>query len=268
MKYRIAKEKLEAKGFYLSAHQTDYELPMLHYQHPTIKGSNWEITLHFSHDTVIPEDVENGREYSFDEEWVLDAEISAIESAIDISISFMSSDVLDISGGSDDNIIYLCGEDLNLFDKVLDLVTDPYVSINFAKEYSQKVADFMDWVNPFIPSFKKLKLIPYPHARSGNSSTLYRSIGIKFELHDYAGIWFEMDVLTWKMHGHIKIAPGFCENDSAYFDSTTSIKDFRTELGVQYQEHLWYLEKMKNVRAISATDVILKDGTRVKYSEL
>lgn len=178
MKYRITKEKLEAKGFYLSAHQTDYELPMLHYQHPTIKGSNWEITLHFSHDTVIPEDVENGREYSFDEEWV------------------------------------------------------------------------------------------YPHARSGNSSTLYRSIGIKFELHDYAGIWFEMDVLTWKMHGHIKIAPGFCENDSAYFDSTTSIKDFRTELGVQYQEHLWYLEKMKNVRAISATDVILKDGTRVKYSEL
>jgi hypothetical protein len=268
MKYRIAKEKLEEKGFYLSAHQTDYELPMLHFQHPTIKGSDWEITLHFSHDTEIPEDVMNGREYSFDEEWVLNAEISSIESTIDISISFMSSDTLDICGAGDDNIIYLYGEDLNLFDKVLDLISDPYVSINFAKEYSQKVAEFMDWVKTFIPSFEKLKLIPYPHPRSGNSGTLYRSIGIKFELNDLAGIWFKMDVLTWKMHGDIKIAPGFCEHDSSYFDEKTSIKEFRTELGIQYQEHLWYIEKMKNVHLMGSDYVILKDGSKVKYSDL
>ena len=79
-----------------------------------------------------------------------------------------------------------------------------------------------------------------------------------------------MDVLTWKMHGHIKIAPGFCEHDSSYFDEKTSIKEFRTELGIQYQEHLWYIEKIKNVSRIplSGDEVILKDGSRVKYSDL
>lgn len=268
MKYRIAKEKLEAKGFYLSAHQTDYELPMLHFQHPKIKAPNWEITLHFSHDTEIPEDVIDGREYSLDEEWVLDAEISAFESIIDISISFMSSDTLDICGAGDDNIIYLYGEDLYLVDKVLELVSDPYASLNFAKEYAEKVAEFMAWVNTFIPQFEKLKLPHYPHRRNGNRDVLYSSIGIKFELNKFDGIWFNMDVLTWKMHGHIKIAPGFSEHDSAYFDEKTSIKEFRKELGIQYQEHLWYIEKMKNVVSMSANDVLLKDGRRVKYSEL
>ena len=268
MKYKIAKEKLEAKGFYLSAHQTDYELPMLHYQHPLIKASNWEITLYFSHDTIIPKDVINGREYSFDEEWVLNAEISAIESAIDISISYMSPDTLDTYGAIDNNTIYLYGEDLKFFDKILDLVSDPYVSINFAKEYSQKVSEFMDWVKIFIPSFEKLKLIPFPHSRSGNSDTLYRSIGIKFELDSFSGIWFELDVLTWKMHGHIKIAPGFCEQSSAFFDSSTTVVDFRSELGIQYQEYLWFKEKTKNLKALGANDVILKDGSKAKYTDL
>ena len=90
MKYREVKQKLESKGFYLSAHQTDYELPMLHFQHPKIKGKDCEITLQFSHDTQMPEDVENGeREYSFDEDWFLDAEISTFESTIDMSLSYM-----------------------------------------------------------------------------------------------------------------------------------------------------------------------------------
>ena len=269
MKYREIKEKLEAKGFYLSAHQSDYLLPMLHFQHPSIGSNKWEITLHFSHDTIMPEDVENGeREYSFDEEWVLDAEISAFESGIDISISYMSPDTLDICGAGRDNIIYLCDEDLNLFDKVLDLISDPYASLNFAKDYSENVAKFMDWVKAFIPSFEKLKLMHYPFQKSGGEDTLYPSIGIKFELNSTDGIWFEMDVLTWKMTGHIKIAPGFCEHDSAYFDSNTSLKEFRKELGIQYQEHLWYIEKMKYVVSMSATDVLLRDCRRVKYSEL
>ena len=66
------------------------------------------------------------------------------------------------------------------------------------------------------------------------------------------------------------MAPGFCEHDSAYFDEKTSIKDFRNELGVQYQEYLWYSEKMKNVSKIplSGDEVILKDGSKVKYKDL
>lgn len=270
MKYREIKEKLENKGFFLSGCQTDCELPTLHYEHPTIKDSNEEITLYFSHNTILPEDVENGREYSFDEEWVLNAEIKAIESSIDVSISFMSSEVIDSCGDTEENIIYLSGEDLNLFDKVLNLISDPYASLNFAKEYSEKVSEFMEWVKTFIHSFEKLKLTCYPHSKNGNSDTIYRSIGIKFELNDISGIWFNMDVLTWKLHGHIKIAPGFCEHESAFLNASTKVEDFRLELDKQYQERLWYDEKMKNVSVIplSGNTVILTDGSEVKYSEL
>jgi len=267
MKYREIKQKLEARGFQFDGHQTDYDMPMLHYNHPTIKSSNWAITLQFSHDTVIPEDVENGREYSFDEDWVLDAKISTFETTIDISVSYMSPDTLDTCNGDEENLIFLYGKDLYLVDKVLDLICDPYGSLNFAKEYADKVTEFMAWVKSFIPQFEKLKLPHFQHSRNGNEDALYRSIGIKFELNRFYGIWFNMDVLTWKMHGHIKLAPGY-EKDSAWFNSTTSVEDFRTELGIQWQEYLWYKEKMKNVKLLGSDHVVLKDGSKVKYSEL
>jgi len=268
MKYREIKQKLESRGFYLSAHQTDYELPMLHFQHPRIKGKDWEITLQFSHDAKMPEDVYNGeREYSFDEDWVLDAEISTFETTIDISIAFMTEGTLDIRGANEENLIFLSGKDLYLVDKVLDLTCDPYASLNFAKEYSQKVTEFMDWIKSFIPQFEKLKLTPLPHRRNGDADVLYSSIGIKFELDNLNGIWFNMDVLSWKMWGQIKLAPGF-PKDSAWFDSSISIKDFRKELGIQWQEHLWYKEKMKNVKYLGGDYAVLKDGKKVKYSEL
>jgi len=269
MKYREIKQKLEARGFEFAGHQTDYDLPMLHYNHPSIKSSDWAITLQFSHDTQMPEDVYNGeREYSFDEDWVLDAEISTFETTIDVSISYMSPDTLDVWGADEENLIFLTGEDLYLVDKVLDLISDPYVSLNFAIEYSQKVAEFSNWVKKFIPSFEKLKLTPFPHRRNGDSDVLYSSIGIKFELDNLNGIWFNMDVLSWKMYGHIKLAPGYQEHNSAWFDSSTSIKDFRTELGKQWQQHLWHKERMKNVHLMGSDYVILKDGSKVKYSEL
>jgi hypothetical protein len=270
MKYREIKQKLEARGFKFDAFQSDYELPMLHYAHPTIKSSNWAITLQFSHDTVIPEDVEDGREYSFDEDWILDAEISTFETNIDISVSFMSDDTLDTCCANDENSIFLYGKDLYLVDRVLDLICDPYSTLNFAEEYAKKVVEFMDWVKSFIPQFKKLNLPHFTFRRNGNEDVLYSSIGLKFELDSLSGIWFYMDVLTWKMHGHIKIAPGFGENNSSYFSDKTSIKDFRTELGIQWQEHLWYKEKMKNVSMIplSGDEVILKDGRKVKFSDL
>ena len=244
MKYREVKQKLESKG------------------------KDCEITLQFSHDTQMPEDVENGeREYSFDEDWFLDAEISTFESTIDMSLSYMSPNTLDICGVDEENLIFLTGKDLILIDKVLELISDPYVSLNFAKEYSQKVAEFSDWVMKFIPSFEKLKLTHFPHRRNGDSDVLYSSIGIKFELDNLNGIWFNMDVISWKMHGRIKLAPGYDE-DSAWFDSSTSVEAFRKELGIQWQKHLWYKEKMKNVRSMGSNYVILKDGSKVKYSDL
>jgi hypothetical protein len=269
MTYREIKEKLEIRGFKQTAFQTDYELPMLHFTNPKLSCKNWEVTIYFSHDVIIPEDVQKGRQYSFDEEWVLDAEISSFHSDFDMSMSFMSEDTLDTDGSSEENIIYLYGKDLYLVDKVLDLMIDPYASINFAIEYSQKVAEFMNWIKNFIPIIDKLKLIPVPHRRNGNEDVLYSSIGMKFELDDIHGIWFNLDIVTWKMWGKIKLGL-YTDKDSTFFDFSTPLKDFRTELGIQWQERLWYKEAMKSVKSISYSkdEVIYKDGKRGKREDL
>lgn len=269
MKYREIKQKLEAKGFVLSGQQTDYDIPMLHFRNPKLSSKLWEVTIQFSHDTVIPEDVQEGREYSFDEEWVLDAEISSFQSDFDISMSFMSEDTLDIDGSNEENIIYLYGKDLYLVDKVLDLMTDPYAAINFAVEYSQKISEFMAWVKTFIPTFSKLKLTPVTFRRNGNEDVLYSSIGIDFEIDSNNGIRFYFDVLTWKKTGHIKIGLN-SDKDKAWFDETISLQDFRTELGIQWQQHLWYTEAMKDVKSISFSndEVIYKNGKKGKRQEL
>lgn len=269
MTYREIKQKLEAKGFVLSGQQTDYDMPMLHFRNPKLSSKLWEVTIQFSHDTVIPEDVQEGREYSFDEDWVLDAEISSFQSDFDISMSFMSEDTLDIDGSNEENIIYLYGKDLYLVDKVLDLMTDPYAAINFAVEYSQKVSEFMAWVKTFIPTFSKLKLTPVTFRRNGNEDVLYSSIGIDFEIDSNNGIRFYFDVLTWKKTGHIKIGLN-TNKDKAWFDETISLQDFRTELGIQWQQRLWYDEAMKNVKSISFSndEVIYKNGKKGKRQEL
>jgi len=269
MTYREIKEKLESRGFALTASQTDYELPMLHFSNNKLSCKNWQITIYFSHNVVIPEDVQEGREYSFDEEWVLNAEISGFHSDIDMSMSFMSEGTLDIIGSSEENCIYLSKQDFYLVDRVLDLMIDPYASINFAIEYSQKVAEFMNWIKTFIPIIDKLKLIPIPHRRNGNEDVLYSSIGMKFELDDIHGIWFNLDILTWKMWGQIKLGI-YTDKDSVWFDSSTSLKDFRTELGIQWQERLWYREAMKNVKYISYSndEVTYKDGSKGKREDI
>lgn len=267
MTYREIKQKLEAKGFELSASQTDYELPMLHFRNPKLSSKLWEVSICFSHDTIIPEDVQEGREYSFDEDWVLDAEISSFQSDFDISMSFMSVDTLDIDGSSEENIIYLYGKDLYLVDKVLDLMTDPYAAINFAVEYSQKVSEFMAWVKTFIPTFSKLKLTPVTFRINGNEDVLYSSIGVDFAVNSINGIRFYFDVLTWKKTGHIKI--GFnTDDDKTWFDETTSVQDFRTELGIQWQQHLWYIEATKNVRSFGSKEFTYKDGKKGKIEDL
>jgi hypothetical protein len=265
MTYREIKEKLESRGFALTASQTDYELPMLHFTNP--KLLNCEVTIQFSHDTVIPEDVKDGREYSFDEDWILDAEISTFETDFDISMSFMSEGTLDVCGAIDDNIIFIHGKDIYLVDKVLDLMLDPYVAINFAVEYSQKVSEFMAWIKTFIPTFSKLKLKPITFRINGDEDVLYSSIGVNFVDNSLHGIQFYFDVLTWKKHGHIKI--GFdTDDDKAWFDETTSLQDFRTELGIRWQQHLWYMEAMKNVRSVGTKEVTYKDGKKGKIEDL
>ena len=267
MKYREIKENLETRGFIFSGSQTDYDLPMLHFSNPKLSNKLWEITLQFSHDTVIPEDVEKGREYSLDEEWVLDAEIISFESNFDISMSFMSEDVIDTCDASEENIIFLYEKDLYLVDKVLDLMLDPYAAINFAAEYTQKVSEFMEWVKTFIPTFSKLvKLNPYAYRRNGNEDVLYSSMGINFEVNNLVGIRFYFDILTWKKHGWIKIGYN-TDVDKALFDETTSLQDFRTELGIQWQQHLWHTEATKNVSRIGSKEVIYKDGKKVKIED-
>ena len=269
MKYREIKEKLDAKGFQYSGCQTDCELPMVHFDHPKIKSDNWGITIQFDRDINVNDFVEEDEEYSVTEGFILDVDVSSVEFGYNVSISFMSEGIIPTGNEDEQNIIVLYNEDLKLFDKVLEIVCDPYAALNFATEYAENVNKFMSWVNKFIPSFEKLKLSHYPYRANGDSNALYSSIGIKFESNSLKGIWFEMSVLNWNMTGHIKLAPGYCEHDSAYFNETTSVVDFRAEVGRQWQEHLWYEEKMKNVKSIGGNgDVTLLNGKKVRYEDL
>ena len=105
MKYREIKEKLETNGFYMEAYQSDYELPMLHFEHTNMKGSNWGITLVFSHDVNINDYVKDNEEYSLVDGWILDMEIIRVEFSYDIGISYMSEDLMPTCGEGDENLI-------------------------------------------------------------------------------------------------------------------------------------------------------------------
>lgn len=260
IKFREVEKKLLESGFEHAGWQTDYEIPMIHFKHKTIKAINWEITVHFAHDNVLPQNIIDGEEYGMTNEWLKDCTISAFGSTIDTSISYMSPDVLDTCGSIDENEIYLCNEDLPLYDYVIDIITDPYASINFQETYSANVTIFMNWVKTFIPFLSKFGLTPVPFRTTGNEHAMYSSMAMRFEYTEMRHITFYMDVLTWRKYIHIDFAPGFIK-ESGVLKYDCSMPDFEKETNEQWDELMKFEEEMKNVRSISSTEIIYKDGT-------
>ncbi len=239
MKYKEVKKSLNDAGFTLEGIQTSSELMMLSFLHPTIKK---EITIDFGFDVEIPQDILDGREFSYDdenEEWLMNANVKMVAFDIDISMSFMSDGTLDVCGDTEENKIILFDEDVELTPKVLSIITDPYGFMKFQREHSEEMNKFFSWVETFIPIFEKYNLKPEAFPIGGNEGTLYRNIALRFTKEHYRFIDFYFNILTWNKSITIKIQPGLID-DSAYLKGDCTIEEFKSELERQWSE----LEKL------------------------
>jgi hypothetical protein len=197
MKYKIIKDKLAEKGFKLEYVQTYNTLDMLQFEHPNIDG---QINITFEDDEdKIPEDILNGGDFSYeDAEWLNDININSVCFEIDMSISYMSDNTLDIDGSNEDNMIYLHGEDLNLFGEVLNMVCDPYIMFNYVKKYDEEKQIFFGQIKKFLPITEKHKIPFRIIATSGNENCLYPSISVQFYVNDINSLDFNFSTLSFK----------------------------------------------------------------------
>ena len=230
MKYKDIKYKLQEKGFELKYVQTSGNLEMLHFEHPNIEGI---INVDFKYDEPIPQDILDGREFNYNDDnetWLLDFPILSIRFDIDVSISFVSSYVICTSGEDNRNEIQLFGNDLNLFEKVLNIVTDPLANINFQQEYNKEFNSFCEWLKPFVHILNKHKLIPCVAPTGGNDYTLYRSLVFYFYKHTTRNsVNFHFNVLNWERDITINIEPGLLK-DSGEVGPNVSLENFEKEL--------------------------------------
>lgn len=243
MKYGEIKKLLNQYGFELEAIQTSSDLEMLSFWHPDLKG---EIFVDFGPDVEIPQDILDGREFSYDDEneqWLMNTNVNMVSFDIDVSISFMSEDVLDTCGDTNENKIVLFGDDVRLTPKVLSIITDPYGFMKFQKEHSEEMIKFFNWVETFIPVLEKYKLKPEAFSTSGNEGTLYRNIALRFSKERFRFIDFYLNILTWNKSITIKIEPGLLD-DSAYLKGDCTIEEFKAELERQWSEWEKFEEKM------------------------
>jgi hypothetical protein len=233
MKYLEVKKLLNDAGFTLETVQTSSDLEMLSFYHPTIDG---EIFVDFGHNIDIPQDILDGRSFSYDdekEEWLMNLTVNMVQFDIDVSISFMSEDTLDVCGNSYENSIILYGEDVNLVPKVLSIIIDKYTFMKFQREYTEEMNKFFSWVETFIPTFDKYNLKPSSFPTSGNETTLYRNIALRFSKTKTQNIDFYFNILTWRKSIAISIEPGFL-NENAFLNENCTIEEFQTELERQW----------------------------------
>lgn len=228
MKYGELKKLLTERGFKLEYVQTGGNLDTLEFINPNIEGV---IYVEFDYEYEIPQDIIDGREFSYDEDWVLDIPIQSIDFDIDVSIAFLSDDVLDTYGSEQMNKISLFGKDIELAEYVLNIITDPFSFINFQETYANKQIEFFNQVKKFLPVISKYDFVPKPQKRSGDESTLYPSLSICFlyKGNDMCDIDFSMRVLNWEKELTIMVEPGFM-TESSEQSIDISVEDFEKEL--------------------------------------
>lgn len=228
MKYGQLKKLLTERGFKLEYIQTDGQLDMMDYSHPNVEG---EVHVSFDDDYELPQDIIDGREFSYDEEWLEDVPINSIDFDIDVSIAFLSDDVIDTIGSENMNRISLFGKDVELAEQVLDIIIDPFSFINFQETYANKQIEFFNLVKKFLPVIKKYNFVPFPQKRSGDESTLFTSLSLCFSYKGNSSCYvdFFMRVLNWEKSIFIMVEPGYM-TDSSEQSLDVSVEDFEKEL--------------------------------------
>jgi len=234
-KYGQLKKLLDEYGFKLEYIQTSGNLDMLEFINPNIEGV---IYVDFDYDYELPEDIVNGREFSYDEDWVLDVPVNSIDFDIDVSIAYLSDDVMDTYGSENMNKITLFKKDLNLTEQVFKIISDPLGMINFQETYCNKQIEFYNGIKMFLPIIKKYNFTPQPQKRSGDENTLYpsQSLCFLYKGNSMSVIDFSMKVLTWEKEITIAVQQGFlCDTGCLSFD--VSLEVFEAELERQIVEY-------------------------------
>lgn len=249
MTYSEVKDKLEQNGFNLSYYQTDGYLPLMQFEHPTINGS---IDVSFDDDNV-PEEIKELEEIDIFDERILNINIFSVCFNIDVSISYMSDGVVDVNGSTLENIIYLNREDLIYFDKVLDIISNPYAFLDYSTEYSKNWAEFTDHVKRFVSVLKNFNINHQIFKTSGDENTLYPDRIIEFKQYGFE-INFCFNVLTFK--NNIKIS------NAGHYETlpiNSSVVDFTEEFLTQYIDYLPVINKILNMHKITDS-VFLNKG--------
>lgn len=213
MKYKIIKDKLAEKDFKLEYVQTYGVLDMVQFVHPKIDG---EIDVTFSCDeSDIPKNILDGGEFDYETaEWLENLEVGSVAFNIDVSISYMTDGTLDINGSERENIIYIHGDDINLFGYILDLVSNPYTAFDFIKTYNYEKELFFRQIKKFLPITEKHKIPFRIVKRTGDPSTLYPSFSVEFYISDYDSLSFEFSTLSFKKEIIVGLSYGFIDEKS------------------------------------------------------
>lgn len=192
MKYKEVKKILNDNGFKLEYFQTDCDLDSLEFVNANIEGS---ISIHFG-DGNIPDNILEGDEFDYNTEFLLDFDIKMIVIYIDKSISFFSENIIDTCGESNDNIILLANEDVEMFEDVMKIVINPYSNFDFQIIYENKLTKFYNKIREFFPLIGKYDFKIYK--TSGAEDTLYTQRNVCFKLNYIIEINFWFTPLTWK----------------------------------------------------------------------
>lgn len=244
MKYGELKKLLTEHGFKLEWTQTGGQLDILDWYNPNIEG---EIHVELDDNYELPQDIIDGREFSYDEEWVEDIPVNSIDFGIDVSIAFLSDDVIDTIGSEYTNRISLFGKDVELAGEVLNIITDPFGFINFQETYVAKQTELFNLVKKFLPVISKYDFVPQPQKRSGDETTLYPSLSLCFLYKGNSSCYidFFMRVLNWEKTIHIMVEPGFM-TDSSEQSLDVSLEDFEKELIRQMETYDRVYGKRRN----------------------
>jgi hypothetical protein len=234
MRYGEIKDTLIANGYELEYFQTSGELDMLTFNHPTIEGG---INVDFVYSTDgIPQEVIDGKEFNYDDDWVRDIVVNSIHFERNMSISYMTDGVIDICGSSEENIIFLHGDDIDrLFHTVMSLIIDPEAMLNFQLIYNVKIQYFINEINRFLPALKKQNLKLTINRTTGNDVTLFSSLSYNFSLKQNYCVSFTFVPLSWEMKIYLGVKLGYLSDDEILPITTPTYK-FKVLLDAQCNE--------------------------------
>lgn len=228
MKYKQAKEILDKNGFELKYFSTGANCEDFIFEHPKISG---DIILEFSDNELFEED-----EVALDDPRFSEVDIQSIAIRIDIGISFLTDGIIDTYGAEEINQIVLYKQDIDLFEKVMDMIQNPLHLLDFQVEYTQKVLEFNTFVKKFLPVLDKYNTHLVIEAVSGNENTIFRDFVIQFRIDNHIRhhkVAFYFKCLNWKKEIMIDIEGGTLP-ESAFMDENVSLKDFEKEVERQF----------------------------------